>query len=283
MDSTATTGIQQAGDASATDLASLADDEKAFLSRQEAVIERGRKAFVEVGAALAEIRDRRLYRETHETFETYVKERWDFGRAYAYRLIGASETMEVLSPIGDIPLPATESQIRPLLQFPPEDRAAVWADISKRMPLDGYTARDIEREVRAALKFSKEKPYKKRRSAIRQAAQAKGGATPPPPLNVPEVQHHDDAGSEVIRRQVESSTVTRQGLHADHQHDDGAEDHAREVVEPSNGDTELARLRFREAIKGAIEHFQQTIAGAHKVDVADTLRELAKDYMEIPV
>ena len=41
------------------------------LAELELVIERGLKTFVEVGAALLGIRDGRLYRETHATFEDY--------------------------------------------------------------------------------------------------------------------------------------------------------------------------------------------------------------------
>lgn len=39
------------------------------LEENEAIIERGLATFVEVGTALAEIRDNRLYRESHGTFE----------------------------------------------------------------------------------------------------------------------------------------------------------------------------------------------------------------------
>jgi len=58
--------------------------------------------------ALALIRNQRLYRQSFKTFEDYCLRRWQYARAYAYRLIGAAETMRVLSPMGDIPLPANE-------------------------------------------------------------------------------------------------------------------------------------------------------------------------------
>ena len=48
------------------------------LARHEQVIERGLATFVEVGEALSEIRDARLYRESHTTFEAYCRERWGF-------------------------------------------------------------------------------------------------------------------------------------------------------------------------------------------------------------
>jgi len=79
----------------------LTKAEAKALADCEDTIARGCRAFIEVGNALATIRDSQLYRQTHATFEDYVKERWPFGKAYAYRLIGAAETAAVLSPIGD--------------------------------------------------------------------------------------------------------------------------------------------------------------------------------------
>ena len=76
------------------------------LAECETIVERGCKAFIEVGRALTTIRDQRLYRQTHTTFEQYVKDRWSFGRAHAYRLIGSAETADVLSPIGVHPTSA---------------------------------------------------------------------------------------------------------------------------------------------------------------------------------
>lgn len=57
----------------------------------EAVIERGQRAFVEVGMALMAIRDRRLYLETHATFREYVLARWGIGKSRAYQLIAAAQ------------------------------------------------------------------------------------------------------------------------------------------------------------------------------------------------
>jgi hypothetical protein len=85
-------------------------------------------AFVEVGNALATVRDDKLYRASYDTFEAYCKERWGLARNSAYRYIDAAEVAEVLSPIGDtVPLPTTESQARelvPLLDKPGKLRKA---------------------------------------------------------------------------------------------------------------------------------------------------------------
>ena len=57
----------------------------------EEIIERGRQTFIEVGEALLHIREARLYREQYSSFEAYLQERWNMGKAYAHRMIAASE------------------------------------------------------------------------------------------------------------------------------------------------------------------------------------------------
>ena len=53
------------------------------LAELETVIESGIRTFVDVGRALLEIRDSRLYRESYPTFDEYCRERWGFGRIRA--------------------------------------------------------------------------------------------------------------------------------------------------------------------------------------------------------
>lgn len=74
----------------------LIPSERHDLAHYEAIIERGLATFVEVGAALLEIRGDRLYRETHATFEDYCAERWGFSRFYAYDLMKSSKVVENL-------------------------------------------------------------------------------------------------------------------------------------------------------------------------------------------
>lgn len=58
------------------------------------LIERGLTTFVEVGEALLEIRESRLYRETHATFEAYCQSRWAWSGDHAKRLMNAAEVAE---------------------------------------------------------------------------------------------------------------------------------------------------------------------------------------------
>jgi hypothetical protein len=90
----------------------LSDAEEADLATCEAALDNLRVAFWAAGKALQAVRDARLYRGSHDTFEAYCEERWEISRAQAYRLISAWPLAERLSPIGD---KITESQVRELL------------------------------------------------------------------------------------------------------------------------------------------------------------------------
>ena len=117
----------------------------------EQIIGRGLGTFVEVGRALLEIQQRRLYREVgHRTFAEYVAERWDLSKAHAYRHIEASKVVDILSPIGDIPLPTSEAQARELapLVSDPEAVRTVWTETIAQ-GAGRVTARAIRERVAA--------------------------------------------------------------------------------------------------------------------------------------
>jgi phage N-6-adenine-methyltransferase len=119
------------------------------LSELETVIARGLSTFVEVGLALLEIRDSRLYRAAHETFESYCRERWGWSRRHANRLIEASEVLETLGPIG----PIHESQVRELVPLARADEDAareVWRDLREQHG-EKLTAADVREAVEAHL------------------------------------------------------------------------------------------------------------------------------------
>ena len=74
----------------------LAATERDRLSELEPIIERGMTSFVEVGNALLEISDRRLYRETHATFAEYCETKWRMSARRAYQLCEAAEVVNAL-------------------------------------------------------------------------------------------------------------------------------------------------------------------------------------------
>jgi hypothetical protein len=66
------------------------------LLNREQIIDRGKKAFVEVGMALMEIRDRHGHKTAgYSTFEQYCRERWGFLRSIAYDYIGAAQVAQM--------------------------------------------------------------------------------------------------------------------------------------------------------------------------------------------
>lgn len=103
----------------------LTTQEAKDLKKLEHRIQAGIQVFHTVGRALAEISERKLYRAKYATFQDYCRERWGFGRAHAYRLIGAAQVIENVSPAGDIG-GVPESTIRPLTKLGPADQRAAW-------------------------------------------------------------------------------------------------------------------------------------------------------------
>lgn len=101
--------------------------ENKSLRKLERTIADGLKSFVEVGQALAEIRDSRLYRESHKSFEAYCLDRWQFKRQRAYELIEASGVAERVSEISDT-LPK-ESHAAELAALPEAEQAETWQEV----------------------------------------------------------------------------------------------------------------------------------------------------------
>ena len=112
------------------------------LTHLENIIAGNQSRFYEIGKALKEIRDSRLYKLTlFETFEAYARARWDIGRSQIYRLINAYNVIGNLSPIGDI-LPGNETQTRPLVHLDPVEQRKIWKEfLSTGMELN---ARNIK-------------------------------------------------------------------------------------------------------------------------------------------
>jgi hypothetical protein len=123
----------------------LVPDERRRLADLEAKIEHGLRVFVETGQALRAIRDERLYRETHRTFEDYCRERWGFGDRRARYLMVAAE-------VGTMVPVSNERQARELVPLLDEgyDVIAAWAELKRRHG-DKLTAEKIRRAVDALM------------------------------------------------------------------------------------------------------------------------------------
>lgn len=119
-----------------------------MLAECEARIERALDTSIqEAWPALVVIRDQRLYRTTHATFEEYCRDRWRISRAHAYRMIEAARVVENLSPMGDIP--TSERQVRPLAALTPEQQRVAWVEAVATAPNGKPTGAHVERTITA--------------------------------------------------------------------------------------------------------------------------------------
>lgn len=127
----------------------LTVSEQGQLAQCEAIIERGLQSFIEVGNALATIRDQRLYRATHATFEDYCQDRWGLTRRHINHTIAAAQVVENLGNLGTmVPKPANERQARPLTKLPPEQQREAWEEAVATAPDGRVTAAHVERTVK---------------------------------------------------------------------------------------------------------------------------------------
>jgi site-specific DNA-methyltransferase (adenine-specific) len=108
--------------------------------RLASVIDRALRLHLKAAQALLEIRDSRLYRETHGTFAAYVADRWSMTRTHGDRLCQWAEVAQNLTPTGVTPL--LESHARPLATLPAEQQIAAWSEVIATGPV---TATAIER------------------------------------------------------------------------------------------------------------------------------------------
>jgi hypothetical protein len=131
----------------------------------ESTIAANLAAFFQVGFALMEIKRRRLYRAEFRSFEEYCRSRWELNRAHAYRLIGAAEVCKSLSPIGDIPLPENECQIRPLIGLAPGTATKAWKRACEAAGADGRITGAL---VQKAVSEVTKKPKTDAASILRQ-------------------------------------------------------------------------------------------------------------------
>lgn len=104
----------------------ITPEESVRLCALERIIQKGKDTFVEVGTALAEIRDSRIYRATFKTFEDYCQDRWGFTKQTAYQFIEGAEVAVNLKSHNCDSLPSNQGQTRPLAKLPAEQQPAAW-------------------------------------------------------------------------------------------------------------------------------------------------------------
>ena len=114
----------------------------------ENVIEKAQQTFLDVATALAIIRDGRLYRETHSTFEDYCREKWGWGRAYCYQIIGGADAVKSLPPEMST-MVDNQRQARELAKVDPENRVEVLQAVSEAGPVTAKAIRQAAQTISA--------------------------------------------------------------------------------------------------------------------------------------
>jgi len=151
------------------------------LAKYEAVIERCIKTNIEAGIAMKAIHDNKLYKGQYETFEAYVKNRWDYSRARAYQLIEAAEVDANLSTAVDTTdRPRHERHLREIAKAPVEQQAEVVKKVAEKAAEENRkpTSKDYKKAVELLLEGEG-------------AGEGTGvQETPPPPPPPPEPEHH---------------------------------------------------------------------------------------------
>jgi len=134
----------------------ISSEEVKKFERLDRIVSKVAKHFVEAAAALYEIRERRLYRAKHRTFEDYCQSVHQISRQYANKLIKAGRIRLELEPIVsrlDLPMLDNEAQLRELARVSdPKDREEVLVAAVEVVAKDdpgGLTARAIRDQVDA--------------------------------------------------------------------------------------------------------------------------------------
>jgi hypothetical protein len=142
--------ISQSPETSSLEPITLAESQR--LIALERIIEAGKQTFLEVGTALLEIRDSRLYKCDFKTFQDYCIYKWGFSKTYANNLIEGAFTVKQLPPNLTTTV-VNERQARTLAKVPKEEREAVLmtATATAKAESRPMTANDIKHAtVRAA-------------------------------------------------------------------------------------------------------------------------------------
>jgi hypothetical protein len=264
----------------------LTPEEIAALDQAETVIERGMAAFVDVGLALAQIRDRRLYRQSHPSFDAWCVEKLDMVRRHADRVIQAAHVVELLGEGGG-PTPRTESVARELttLREHPDRLRAAWRDALEHhgpRPTAEQTRTHVEQHNPTPKKPTAQKAPKAPAAAptsTTTAAPGAGAAAPASP-GVDADSAADDAAraagegrSVALNATPADTTVIRQGAFAPHV--------PTEPVKDDQADDTIPKMRESHAVRNQDPSAQRARAlvtmlrdtpPADPRDVADQLR-----------
>ena len=127
-------------------VAQLTPAESKLLTECEATVQRNLHSFLEFGQALATIRDKELYRQTHGTFAHYVQDKFEMSVRRAQQIVQSAAVVRRIVDAKLIShLPETENQVRHLVTLPEEKQAKAWSEAVKEAKGGKVTARHVAR------------------------------------------------------------------------------------------------------------------------------------------
>ena len=146
----------------------LTNVEQTRLADLESTVERGLATAFEVGLAFIAIRNENLYHDVAETYEEYLRIRWDLTPHREFQLTQAAEINRQLetSTMVEVMLPQNERQVRELAKLPEEDRPAAWVkSVEGTVGADGRYVQPTAKQVAGTVKGMqpKREPSKKQR------------------------------------------------------------------------------------------------------------------------
>lgn len=122
----------------------------------EGVIEQGQQTFMEVGQALSEIRDGKLYRAKYKTFEQYTEAKWGWGAHRARQIINAVAVQKSVTKVTLL----NEAAARQMGEIPEPHRNGVAKKAAKESGGEPINAAQIKEAAKEIVKPPKapEKP-----------------------------------------------------------------------------------------------------------------------------
>jgi hypothetical protein len=162
------------------------------LARLEKIVRKNLAAYFSVGLALAEIRDRRLFRASHATFTEYALDRFGLSKSDAYQQIAAAQASRDVSAISEkLRLELNPSHFRSLVKLDEaSDRVEVLKRAAKQAPRNAQgapviTAKLIEQTCHEYMGFPEDLEREAQQKAERKTTRSNLSPSRPLVIDVP--------------------------------------------------------------------------------------------------
>lgn len=156
----------------------LTASEESRLVELKATVRQGLRAWQAAAAALAEIRDRQLYRSTHRSFAAYCEAEFDLCPRRIRQLVESWEVIRQLRPLDQVGTAATTTEEAVTAPAPPIDQLSEKA-ARELKPIPPAERLAVVREAAAAEPNRAPSP-----KAVREAVQKRTGKAPLKPVRI---------------------------------------------------------------------------------------------------